>query len=57
MQNKKFNLYLLYYHDRHGHTRFAGRFASFAKLKAAASFLTDWFFEVDSKEDEYAWFR
>jgi hypothetical protein len=54
MNQKKIKLYSLYEIDGHGRTRFAGRFASLAKLKAAAVFLTSFFFEEEEKHDEFA---
>lgn len=50
---KKIKIYSLYEIDRHGRTKFAGRFASRHRLKAAAMFMSNWFYEVDEKEDEY----
>lgn len=53
MQIKKIKLYSLYELDRYGRPRFAGRFASLQKVKAAAMFMSRWFYEVEEKQDEY----
>jgi hypothetical protein len=54
MKQKKIKIYSLYEIDKHGHPRFAGRFASLQKLKAAASFMSIWSYEEEEKIDEYA---
>lgn len=51
---KKITLYSLYEINGYGKTRFAGRFASLQKLKAAAVFMTNWFYEAEEKVDEFA---
>jgi hypothetical protein len=51
---KKITLYSLYEIDTYGRTRFAGRFASLQKLKAAALFLPGYFYEAETKQDEFA---
>ena len=53
MHTKKIKIYSLYEIDRFGRTKFAGRFASKHRLRAAAMFMSNWFYEVDEKEDEY----
>ena len=53
MRKTKIKIYSLYEIDRHGRTKFAGRFASRHRLKAAAMFMSNWFYEVDEKEDEF----
>lgn len=49
------SIYCLYGIDRDGQTRFYGRFASKHRTSAAARGLglSNWFYEEDSKEDEY----
>jgi hypothetical protein len=54
MNQKKIKLYSLYEVDGYGRTRFAGRFASLQKMKAAAVFLTSFFYEEEEKQDEFA---
>jgi len=51
---KMITLYSLYEIDKYGKTRFAGRFASLQKLKAAALFLPAYFYEAETKQDEFA---
>jgi hypothetical protein len=48
-------IYVLYGNDKHGHTKFYGRFASKHRAEAAvrALGLTNYFVETDTKEDEY----
>lgn len=53
MKNK-IKIYSLYEIQQFGQTKFVGRFASFNKLKAAASFLPLWFYDVEEKQDEFA---
>jgi len=50
---KKITLYSLYEINDYGRTRFAGRFASLQKLKAAALFMSNWFYEAEEKVDEF----
>lgn len=54
MEKQKIKIYSLYEIKPFGQTKFVGRFASFKKMKAAASFIPIWFFEVEEKQDEYA---
>jgi hypothetical protein len=53
MRTTKIKIYALYEIDEYGRTKFAGRFASRHRLKAAAMFMSNWFYEVDEKEDEF----
>jgi hypothetical protein len=50
----KIKIYSLYEIKSHGNVKFAGRFASFQKLKAAAMFMPLWFYEAEEKLDEFA---
>jgi hypothetical protein len=52
---KKIKIYELYSNDRHGRSKFHGRFASRHRLEAAARGLglSNWFYHVDEKADEY----
>lgn len=51
---KMITLFSLYEIDKYGKTRFAGRFASLQKLKAAALFFSGYFYEAETKQDEFA---
>jgi hypothetical protein len=53
VQVKKIKIYSLFEIDQYGRTKFCGRFASRHRAKAAAMFMTNWFLEVDEKEDEF----
>ena len=53
MQIKKIKLYSLYELDRYGRPRFAGRFASLQKVRAAAMFMSRWSYEEEEKIDEF----
>ena len=53
MKEKKIKIYSLYELDQYGRSRFAGRFASLQKLKAAALFMSNWFYDEDEKADEF----
>jgi hypothetical protein len=53
MRTTKIKIYALYEIDEYGRTKFVGRFASRHRLKAAAMFMSNWFYEVDEKEDEF----
>jgi hypothetical protein len=46
-------IYVLYELDQFGRPKYRGRFASRHRLKAAAMFMSNWFYEVDEKQDEY----
>ena len=46
-------IYILYEIDSFGRTKFRGRFASRHRLRAAAMFMSNWFYEVEEKQDEY----
>ena len=50
----KIKIYSLYEIKSDGQTKFAGRFASFQKLKAAAVFMNTWFYDTEEKQDEFA---
>jgi len=55
MEKKVINIYCLYSTNKHGQTKFHGRYASKHRLSAAALALglDNWTYEVDQKEDEY----
>lgn len=53
MKDHKIKIYVLYELDPYGRPKFCGRFASKHKLRAAAMFMSNWFYEVDEKVDEY----
>jgi hypothetical protein len=53
MKNNKIKIYSLYELDQYGRPRFAGRFASLQKVRAAAMFMSRWSFEVEEKIDEF----
>jgi hypothetical protein len=51
----KVKIYCLYELDNHGRPKFRGRFASRHRMQNAALGLglSNWFYEVDEKDDEY----
>lgn len=51
--SKQVKIYMLYEIDRYGRTKFRGRFASRHRLRAAAMFMSNWFCEVEDKQDEF----
>jgi hypothetical protein len=53
MKNQKIKIYVLYELDKYGRPKFCGRFASRHRMRAAAMFMNNWFYEIDEKIDEY----
>jgi hypothetical protein len=53
MNAKSVKIYILYEIDEHNHPKFRGRFASRHRLKAAAMYMSNWFYEVEEKQDEF----
>jgi hypothetical protein len=51
----KVKIYVLYGMDNHGRPKFQGRYASKHRMEAAAQGLglSNWFYEVDEKQDEF----
>ena len=53
MKTNSIKIYTLYEIDKYGRTNYRGRFASRHRLRAAAMFMSNWFYEVEEKVDEF----